>query len=121
MTKILYVEDDAINALIMGKLLGKHFEKIQIAKDGEEGLLVLKQEQFDIILMDINLGEGKMDGIATMKEVKKIENYKNVPIIAVTSYAMPEDEAKFLNLGFNAYYSKPIDEKNITTGIKSFL
>ena len=110
MKKILYVEDDAINALVMKQILKKRYEVVQVG-DAESCLLLLEQEKFDLVLMDIHLGNGKMDGIQAMKEIKKKISGDLMPVIAVTSYALPEDEDKFLADGFDGYLSKPIEKE----------
>ncbi|HMG91984.1 MAG TPA: response regulator, partial [Chryseolinea sp.] len=69
MRKILYVEDDLINALVMQKLLKSEFEVIH-SPDGETCMEILEKENFGLILMDINLGKGKMNGVETMHEIK---------------------------------------------------
>ena len=120
MKKILYVEDDSINAFVVEKLLKRDF-LVSHVEDGESCLEHINQETFDCILMDINLGKGKMDGVETMKKVKEHPDYKSVPIIAVTSYAMPEDEARFLNDGFDSYLSKPVDRKILIAKINQFM
>ena len=93
MKRVLYVEDDAINALVVKKLLEKDFDVVNVT-DGESCLELIRKEKFDIILMDINLGAGKMDGVETMKQVKSMENYKSTPVIVITSYAMPGDRRR---------------------------
>ena len=120
MKSILYVEDDKINALIIRKMLQGNYD-IEIAIDGQSCLNMLDNKHFDLILMDINLGNDKMDGIQTMNEVKKKLGNKAPKIIAVTAFAMPEDQKKFLNLGFNAYISKPIDEQVLVNLIEQFI
>lgn len=104
--RILYVEDDAINALVMEKLLNEFYNVIHCT-DGEGGLEAISNETFDVVLMDINLGRGKMDGIETMKKMKAMHG--SVKVIAVTSYALPEDKSRFLDEGFDDYIPKPVD------------
>jgi two-component system cell cycle response regulator DivK len=120
MKKILYVEDDAINALVVKKLLERDFDVTNVT-DGETCLKLIEEDRFDLILMDINLGSGKMDGIETMKQIKLRENYKSTPIIVITSYAMPGDRRRFLKEGFDFYFEKPIDRASLVSQIKWFL
>lgn len=112
MKKILYVEDDKINALIIRKLLQDKYE-VEIAPEGQTCLKLVKQNTYDLILMDINLGNDQMDGVKTREEVRKLLGAKSPQIVAVTAFAMPEDQAKFLKLGFDAYISKPIEENTL--------
>jgi CheY-like chemotaxis protein len=120
MRKILYVEDDPINALVVQKLLKKEFDVIHSA-DGETCLTMLKDEKFDLILMDINLGKGKMNGVETMHQIKDNPNTSEIPVIAVTSYALPEDKQRFLREGFDAYVPKPVDREFLLATIHQYL
>lgn len=108
MKRLLYVEDDPINALVIKRLLAQHYTTEHV-EDGETCLSVLGKETFDLVLMDINLGRGKMDGVETMKRIKAMPSFENLPIVAITSYAMPEDRDRFLGEGFNGYLSKPVE------------
>lgn len=118
--RVLYVEDDPINALVMKKLLQDHYEVVN-ACDGEACLEYLSRDKFDIVLMDINLGRGKMDGIQTLGKMKQQAGMEAIPVFAVTSYAMPEDEARFLKEGFDAYLSKPVERLALIERIGAFL
>ncbi|HEX5169725.1 MAG TPA: response regulator [Cyclobacteriaceae bacterium] len=120
MRRVLYVEDDAINALVVKKLLEREFDVTNV-DDGEACLRLIKNEKFDIILMDINLGRGKMDGVETMKQIKLIKAYSSTPVIAVTSYAMPGDRRRFLKEGFDFYFEKPIERHALISQINWFL
>lgn len=115
--RILYVEDDPVNALVMQKLLRTDYEVIHVY-DGESCVEMCVTESFDIVLMDINLGKDKMDGVETMKQLKQ---NLHAPILAVTSYAMPEDEHRFLHLGFDGYVAKPVERKELLEYILRFL
>ena len=108
MKRILYVEDDAINAFVIKKLLAQHYTTEHV-EDGETCLTVLTERPFDLVLMDINLGRGKMDGVETMKKIKANCTFEKLPIVAITSYAMPGDQERFLGEGFNGYLSKPVE------------
>lgn len=117
MKKVLYVEDDPINALVVEKLLEDEF-LISHVPDGETCLDRIAAEKYDVILMDINLGRGKMDGVETMRLVKQHPDYAAVPVIAITSYAMPEDEVRFLKEGFDFYFEKPVERESLINQIR---
>ncbi|MEJ1236711.1 response regulator [Chryseolinea sp. T2] len=112
MKNILYVEDDAINALVMTKLLKSVFNVAHVF-DGETCMHHVEEKPFDAILMDINLGKGKMDGVQTLHKLRAIPRLNAMPVIAVTSYALPEDRERFLQEGFDAYMSKPVDRAEL--------
>ena len=119
MKRVLYVEDDPINALVMVKLLEKAYTVVHV-EDCESCLEALSREPFDLILMDINLGRGKVDGIETMKRIRSADILPAMPVVAVTSYAMPEDQARFLSQGFNGYVAKPVDRVALLTYLDRF-
>jgi CheY-like chemotaxis protein len=108
MKRLLYVEDDPINAFVIKRLLAQEYTTEHV-EDGETCLDILAKESFDLVLMDINLGRGKMDGVETMKKIKEQLAFQSLPIVAITSYAMPEDKERFLGEGFNGYLSKPVE------------
>jgi CheY-like chemotaxis protein len=120
MKKILYVEDDLINALVVQKLLKTEFDVIH-APDGETCLAMLENGNFDLILMDVNLGRGKMNGVETMHHIKANPRTKSLKVITVTSYALPEDRDRFLRDGFDAYIPKPVDRQMLLKTIHQYL
>lgn len=120
MKKVLHVEDDPVNAMLMGKLLGLEFELTHV-EDGESCLQKIQEEQYDVILMDVNLGKGKMNGTDTLKKIKEIPEYKAVPVIAITSYSFPEDEDELLNQGFDDYFAKPVEFASLIDRINQYL
>jgi CheY-like chemotaxis protein len=120
MRKILYVEDDPINALVMQRLLKSEFDVIH-SIDGETCLVILEKKEFNLILMDINLGKGKMDGVETMHQIKANPRTKDIKVIAVTSYALPEDRDRFLREGFDAYIPKPVEREKLLRTIHQYL
>jgi two-component system, cell cycle response regulator DivK len=105
--RILYVEDDPINAYVLQKMLSNF--TIDIAKNGEEGMNLSAENDYDLVLMDINLGDPEKDGVFYLKELRKT-NYQNKPIVAVTAYAMSGDRERFMDAGFDEYFSKPIEK-----------
>lgn len=106
---ILYVEDNKINAMVMNKMLSKENSQVTIAENGIQALEIVKKSMPDLILLDINLGKNQMDGCEVLKKIKELPKEKNPPIFAVTAYAMPGDEKHFRNIGFDQYFSKPVN------------
>lgn len=105
--RILYVEDDPINAYVLQKMLANF--TIDIAKNGEEGMNMCEETKYDLILMDINLGDPQKDGVYYLTELRK-GAYAETPIVAVTAYAMSGDRERFMDAGFDEYFSKPIEK-----------
>lgn len=105
--KILIVDDNEMNRKLFRTLLQKNgFETIE-AGDGVTAVKMAKEHRPSLILMDIQMPV--MDGSAAMKAIRAEPESASVPIIALTSYAMKEDQKKFLAEGFDGYISKPID------------
>lgn len=107
MTKILVVEDIPLNMEFLLEILKLQGFEVDGAKDGEEAIQKAKKRVYDLIIMDIALPG--IDGIETMKIIKSMPGCKSVPVVALTAFAMAGDRERFLNAGFNAYASKPID------------
>lgn len=117
MSRVLYVEDDAINALVMRKFLDREFD-VDIAQDGADCLRMTKERHYDVILMDINLGTDKMDGVETLVRLRAQPEYRHTPVFAVTAFAMPDDRARYLGAGFDDYFAKPVDRSQILERIR---
>ncbi len=111
---ILLVDNDEPTADVT-RIILKKFYNLDIASSGQQAIDYVRQKKYNAILMDINLGIG-MNGIDTMKHIKKMHNYRDVPVIAFTAYAMSGDREKFLKHGFNEYIAKPF-EKNELIGL----
>lgn len=103
--KILLVEDDESNSNFIKHVLEPVY-LIDIADNGKAAIKMAAESSYDLILMDINLGAG-MDGLLVSKTIRSIDKYANVPIIAITAYAMAGDKAKFLSQGLTDYIAKP--------------
>ncbi|KAA1244463.1 response regulator [Aquimarina sp. RZ0] len=114
---ILYVEDNKINAMVMDKMLSKNDAKVIIAENASKALNMVKEVSLDLILVDINLGLNQMDGCELLKHFKKLDMLKNIPMYAVTAYAMPGDSQRFIQLGFDKYFSKPVNFEKLLIAI----
>lgn len=105
--KILIVEDDKVNQITIRSFVKKLGHDTNCANDGIEALKLLRSEQFDLILMDIQMPN--LDGIETTIAIRNSnERFSKIPIIALTAHAMAGDREKFLAHGMNGYLSKPI-------------
>lgn len=117
--KILYVEDDEINAFLMRRYLSRW--EVDLASDAETALTWAEREPYKVVLLDINLGDSKMTGTDAMRILKENPLYQKSRFIAVTAYAMPEDRDRFLNAGFDAYFSKPVDYRKLVGYVEDVL
>jgi PAS domain S-box-containing protein len=116
---ILLVEDNVTNKMIT-ELFIKDICEVSHALNGLQAIEMCEKAEYDLVLMDINLGPG-INGIETTERIKKIKYYEKVPFVAVTGYAMPDDEERLLHLGFDEYLSKPFKKEQITKLIKKIL
>lgn len=114
---VLYVEDNKINAMVMDKMLSKKVSQIFIVENGPNALELVHEEHLDLILVDINLGLDQMNGCELLERFKQLDFLQNTPIYAVTAYAMPGDAQRFLSLGFDKYFSKPVNFSKLITAI----
>jgi CheY-like chemotaxis protein len=115
-TTILVVEDDSVNQFIMKKLLEKEYS-CSYAVNDKEVFQATEHTVFDVILMDINLGNGSLDGEQIMKQLRTDSRFKDTQIFSVTSYALDSDREHFLAAGFDRYFMKPINKQAILSAI----
>lgn len=105
---ILLVEDNLLNQKFATAVLKMNGYTTDVAENGKIGIEKFEQTDYDIVLMDIQMPI--MDGIECTKEIRKIEDHNGwdrIKIIAVTAFAMPGDEKKFLESGLDSYLAKP--------------
>lgn len=119
MNKILIIEDNEQNRILMRMILRPLQCEVIEAKDGEEGIRLAKEKKPDLILMDIQMPV--MDGITATKILKADPETKDIKIIVVTSYAMKGDKDKALQAGADDYIAKPINVKEMTEIIRRHL
>jgi len=117
--KILSVEDNLENRTIITKFLHNLFD-VDDAVNAIEAIKKAKDEKYSLVLMDISL-EGAIDGRTAAKEIRKISGYENVPIIAITGYALFADKEQFLKEGFNGYLAKPYRKNQLIEIINEHL
>ncbi len=122
MCTILIAEDERINRLALKRILEKSGYRILEAENGIETLKILKKENPDCILMDIQMPE--MDGIEATKRIRKREEFgdkSDIPIIALTAYTMPEDREKISAAGLDDYISKPVNMDYLIKTVSRFI
>ena len=110
-TRILIVEDNELNQMLAKELLQRAHFQTQVANNGKEALDMLDTQEFDLVLMDIQMPE--MDGITATKEIRKQARFKDLPIIAMTAHTMAGDREKSLDAGMNDHVSKPINPAHL--------
>jgi two-component system, cell cycle response regulator DivK len=117
--KILLVEDNQDTAFLIENLL-EPFGEVTIAGSAEAALDVAVRTPFDLVLLDINLGNGP-DGGEVLRTLRGKETYQSVPMGAVTAYAMPGDRERFLQMGFDSYLSKPFTGDELISMVEQLL
>jgi two-component system cell cycle response regulator DivK len=117
--KILIVEDNDLNLKLFNDLLEAHGYKTEEIKDGLDAVAVVKRHKPDLIIMDIQLPE--ISGLDVTRKIKADKEICDIPIIAVTAFAMKDDEEKILRAGCQAYISKPISIAGFLDTIRKFL
>ena len=117
--KIFIVEDNELNMKLFNDLLEAHGYETITTRDGTKALDMARESKPDLILMDIQLPE--VSGLDITRQMKADDDLKNIPIIAVTAFAMKGDEDKIRECGCNGYVSKPISIGSFIETIKNYL
>jgi two-component system cell cycle response regulator DivK len=116
---ILHVEDNPSNRKVIQHILRRTSHQLIEAVNGQEGLEMAMQARPDLILLDIQLP--KLSGYEVARRLKADERFSQIPIIAVTSYALSGDDHKAIEAGCDAYIAKPYKPVEILEGLAKFL
>ena len=116
---ILVVEDNLTNLKLVKMLLTKAAYRVHTTMDAEEAQMVLANLHPTLILMDIQLPG--MDGLTLTRLLKQDPATRDIPVVALTAYAMPGDEQKALAAGCDDYITKPIDTRTFMKRIMRYL
>jgi len=112
--KVLLTEDDKVNQLVISRMLNECGYQVDIAGNGYEAVEMVRKNNYDIILMDIQMPE--MDGIEATKRIREVN--QDIPVLAITAYALHGDREKFLSQGMDGYISKPIKVEKLLEEIE---
>jgi two-component system, cell cycle response regulator DivK len=116
---ILLIEDNEQNRYLLGFLLEKHGYKVQAVADGMRGIEAARASPPALILLDIQLPT--MDGYTVARELRRIPALRQIPILAVTSYAMTGDRDKAIAAGCTGYIEKPINPETFVAEVEQAL
>jgi two-component system, cell cycle response regulator DivK len=116
---VLIVEDHHLNMKLFTDLLEAHGHRVLQARDGAEGMMLARQHHPDLILMDIRLPG--ISGFEVTKWIREEQGLRYTPIVALTAFAMRDDEEKIREAGYDAYMSKPISVRNFLALVDRFL
>lgn len=119
MTKVLIAEDNAVNRELLRELLEMRGHTVVEACDGGEALRMIEQTQPDLLLLDI--GMPVLDGFAVARKIRENPRLAQLPVVAVTAYAMQGDREKILNSGFDGYLSKPVNSRSLAQELDRLL
>ena len=117
--KVLVIEDNEQNMYLVKFILEVHGYEVIQARNGSDGIFMAREHKPDLILLDIQLPI--LDGYTVARELRKINAMQHVPILAVTSYAMPGDREQALAAGCNGYIEKPINPDTFMNEINQFI
>ena len=117
--KILYIEDNEDNLLILKRRLGRVGYEVACATDGAEGMRMAAELKPDLILMDLSLPV--LDGWEATRRLKAAAETQRIPIIAVTSHAMVGEREKALAAGCDDFDTKPVEFQRLLAKIRALL
>ncbi len=119
MASILIAEDSQTDAQFIKSVLNESGHKLFIATDGEEAEKMLKNQPFDLIILDVVMP--KKNGFQLCREFKRDEKTKNIPIILLTSKSLESDKMWGVKQGADAYITKPCKPIELLATVKNFL
>ena len=118
--QILLTEDNEINQQVAGEVLEGEGFFVDIANNGQESFEMIQKKEYDIVLMDLQMPV--LDGYKASKKIRELDNFENLPIVAMTADAMAGVREEVLSVGMNDYITKPIEPnelwKTLTAWIK---
>jgi two-component system cell cycle response regulator DivK len=117
--KIFIVEDNDLNLKLFRDLLEANNFLVEATQDGHEAYDLIKESKPNLILMDIQLRG--ISGLDIIKQIKNDDKLKNIPIIAVTAFAMKNDRQKIMDAGCAEYISKPISIELFIKTVNEFV
>jgi two-component system cell cycle response regulator DivK len=116
---VLVVEDNDLNMKLFHDILEAHGYQILQTKNGRDALRLAREHHPDLILMDIQLPE--ISGLEVTKLIKSDDSLRQIPVVAVTAFAMKGDEEKIREGGCEAYIAKPISVAHFIATVERFL
>jgi two-component system cell cycle response regulator DivK len=119
MKTILVVEDNKLNMKLFHDLLCAHGYQVLQAEEGLIGLRLARERHPDLIVMDIQLPD--VSGLEVTQRIKEDDGLRNIPIMAVTAFAMRGDEVRIREAGCDAYMAKPIDVRRFLKSLQTLL
>jgi len=119
--RILLIEDNEMNRDMLSRRLERKGFAVCLASDGPSGIAAASAESPDLILMDVGLGIGKMDGWEATRRIKADPATAGIPIVALTAHAMETDRQKSVEVGCADFDTKPVDFNRLLGKIGALL
>jgi len=119
MIKVLIAEDNPVNRELLRELLELRGYTVLEACDGQEALRLIEHAQPELMLLDISMPG--MDGFAVVRRIRENPRMAELPVVAVTAYAMRGDQERILSAGFDGYLSKPINPSSLVRELDRLL
>ncbi len=116
---LLLVEDDEINQQVAREMIESYGIRVSVAENGEEALVLLREEQLDGVMMDMQMPV--MDGFSTTREIRKDPRFADLPIIALTANVMVSEQNAIMAAGMNDHIGKPIDPDRLATVLAKWI
>ena len=118
--RVLYVEDDPVNAMLVSQaLMGLGALTVQVVSTGAQALEAVLASRPDLLLLDMHLGD--MDGPQLLQQLQALPVLQGVPKVAISADALPEDRASALAAGFDDYWTKPVDVHRLRADVSKLL
>jgi two-component system cell cycle response regulator DivK len=119
MTRILYIDDDMPNRLLVRRILNASGFIVEDVSNAAEGIRIAQENPPDLILMDMSMPE--MDGLTATAKIRTMSDIGQIPIVAVTANVMQGDRQRTLDAGCDGYIGKPIDVDTFVDQISQYL
>jgi len=113
---VLVVDDEPDNVGVIELVLSYHNASVRTAASGMECLKLMAQESPNLLLVDIQMPQ--MSGLELLAKIREHENWRQIPIVAVTAHAMLGDSERFASAGFDGYIPKPISTMNLVNELQ---
>lgn len=114
--RILLIEDNKETQLLI-KVLLRNYYKLDIAGDSDNSVKLLNENEYSLILLDINLSKNK-EGITILEHIRSGKSKKDLPVIVITAYDLSDDENQFLSENTNALITKPFDNDYLINAVR---
>ena len=117
--RILVVEDNSKNLKLVRDVLEFAGYEVLVAETGERGVEVAHEQPPDLVLLDLQLPG--MDGTETLRQLRDLPHMQDVPVVAVTAFAMQQDRERAFASGFDGFVEKPISVRALPQQVEGFL